>query len=195
MFIRNTIIVLLCLFLFIPDNPAQTVVRVVEELILIDTDQGLGVIGDTLGVFQDGQSDDSEQLAEAVIVRFQDGHTAAKLISGQIDAVQDGDIVQRIEEPNHLETAVIINVVKDYILLDTDLSFQRGVKFQVFRGEAATPVTIGEIQFEMIKNGKMVARAVHRTPGTAIQKGDWIILNHIVDSVDIDGYFFESFNP
>ena len=194
MFIRNTIIVLLCLFLFIPDNPAQNIVRVVQELILIDTDQDLGVRGDTLAVFQEVQSD-SKQLAEAVIVRFQDGHTAAKLISGQIDAVQDGDIVQRIEEPNHLETAVIINVVKDYILLDTDLSFQRGVKFQVFRGEAATPVTIGEIQFEMIKNGKMVARVVHRTPGTAIQKGDWIILNHIVDSVDIDGYFFESFNP
>ena len=73
---------------------AQQIVKIIKQYALIDTDQGIGDIGDRVSVYRH-TSGSSEYVGRVVLLKFKDGKAACKIIEGQ---VRIGDVVKTADD-------------------------------------------------------------------------------------------------
>lgn len=73
---------------------AQQIVKIIKQYALIDTDQGIGDIGDRVSVYRN-TSGGSEYAGRVVLLKFKDGKAACKIIEGQ---VRIGDIIKTADD-------------------------------------------------------------------------------------------------
>ena len=73
---------------------AQQIVKIIKQYALIDTDQGIGEIGDRVSVYRH-TSGSSEYAGRVVLLKFKDGKAACKIIEGQ---VRIGDVIKTADD-------------------------------------------------------------------------------------------------
>ena len=185
------------------NSEAQKIIRRVNAYILIDTDAGIGKIGDDVRIRR-ASSEGAVTVGTARLVKFQDGKAAARIIEeARSYVIGIGDFVEsaKIEEvskvADNVQTDdkamyVIFRVVSGYALIDGDTGFGRiNDVVQVRRRSEGGVMDVGSVRLVKAKNGMMAAKIVDEAPSSKIRVGDFIV--HRMTEVDIDTYFFEGF--
>ncbi len=206
---------LLSLIVFALPLKAQTIERKVGKYILIDTDKNLGSVKDTLYIMRTDRNKKIE-VGKAVIVKFNQGKTAAALKSGE---AKTGDAVSRMNlkqienmrasfESDHRSYYQIIKLYKGYVLIGPNSPFSQPNKTLVVKRN--TPfgyIDVGSVKVIKTQNGNTAAKIVNEISPYSIEKGDVVsgklVSNgkNVIDvfnsdiSEDIDYYFFGPYNP
>lgn len=192
-------ICLLILLISFTSLSSQTVEKIIQNYILIDTDQGLGKIGDSIQIIRQSEGKTVE-IGTAQIVRFHDGKTAAEASLEDISRIQIGDRVQKNPDaPEELQIPVL-RIVQDMVLLDGGLSLQKNTPLEVYRLTNDGYQKIGMLSFVMLRESKMVGKIMETLPGQEIKPGDRVIIQTdekpskpFDPDLDIDKYFFQNF--
>lgn len=177
----------------------QTVEKIIQNYILIDTDHGLGKVGDSIHVLRQ-QGYKTVEIGTARIIRFQEGKTAAEVSADDIGRIQIGDRVQKdLSAPEGLQIPVL-RVIQDMVLLDGRLSLKENTPLEVYRMTDDGYQKIGTLSFVMVREGKMVGKIIETLPGQEIKPDDRVVIqttrsssNPIDTDLDIDTYFFGDF--
>lgn len=180
---------------------SQTVVRIVKNYVLIDTDRGIGALGDRIRIHR---STDGGLFEVGVVelVRFQNGLAAGKIVEQRGSArIRVGDVVVRNQTSTRFEQPVtdqqdrinnIIRVVSKYVLIDSDSGMGRiDDVLDVRRWVEDAFVVIGKIRLLRFSGGKAAAKIIREIPPYRIMIGDVIMIaDH---ELDIDTYYLDDF--
>ncbi len=194
---------------------AQIIERKVGKYILINTDKNLGSVKDTLYIMRTDRNKKTE-VGKAVIVKFNQGKTAAALKTGD---AKTGDAVSRMNykqienmrasfETSRESYYQIVKLYKGYVLIGPNSPFSQSNKTLVVKRN--TPfgyIDVGSVKVIKTQNGNTAAKILNEISPYNIEKGDVVsgklISNgkNVIDvfsgdiSEDIDYYFFGPYNP
>lgn len=193
----------------------QTIERKMGQYILIDTDINLGSVKDTLYVMKIHRNMKKE-VGKAVIVKFNQGKTAALMKAGQAEV---GDKVSKLSL-THMESISksvdlhkqsyfsIQKVFKGYVLIGPGATFSKGNQTLIVkRNTQFGYIDIGTVNVIKTQNGKTAAKIIREISPYKIEQGD-VVLGKTVSSEknvidvlsgelidDIDYYFFGPYDP
>ncbi len=193
---------------------AQKIEKILRQYILVDTNQNLGGIGDTLYVMT-GQGPSATTIGKAVIIKFQAGKTAARIVHGNM---RPGYFVSRVSErdkdtirksfSDNKQYFNVQRVVSGYVLIGPNAPFdKKGKSLVVKRKTPFGYIDIGTVKVVKNQNGLVAAQVVNEINPYSIQKGDLVPGKNVAQSrdvldvlnaefsEDIDYYFFGPYHP
>lgn len=183
----------------------QTVIKMVSGYVLLDTDYGIGKKGKTIEVFR--HSGGSEfSVGKVKILRLQKGLCAAKIIEEAAPyRIRLGDFVHAkapkikkkakpVQPRGEPSVLPVIKVVQDYALLKGDVKGHGvGTQFTVHRKTRSRVLDVGTVTVYKVVEGKTVCRITSHTRPFHVLKGDFVKLPALLETDDVDYYFFGEF--
>lgn len=186
---------------------SQKIIRVAKDLVLIDTDQGIGRVGDERAVYRLVDSKVRE-IGTLQLLRFQNGRAAARII--HLDRkfnIKIGDLltppVQTLwtppPEPHDPvlqgRQYIIEKVVSGFALVSGAQGIGRvGEELHVSRIIKGKTVPVGTLKIIKFSSGKTATQIIQESSKYSIQPGDFI-LKLEKKQPDLDTYFYDTFQP
>ncbi|MCK5148785.1 hypothetical protein KAR48_18675 [bacterium] len=191
--------VLLCFTSFLQ---AQNVIRKVSAYVLLDTDAGIGRIGESIDIYRKSGGQ-SFVVGKIKLVLFKNNLAAGKIIeevapykirindyvhaTKLAKASRQWPVAVRSEMP-------VINVVMEWVLLNGDLGYGAiGQRYAVYRKGRSGNVKVGSMEIVRIKNGRTICKIIKQNRSKPIRKSDFVLLEDVDGSDDLDYYFFGEF--
>lgn len=190
-------------------SSAQNVINILREYVVIDTDVGIGQIGKTVQI-QRRTHQGVVEVGTVRLLKFHEGKAAAKIVKEiKPFRIKIGDFVKDQNEsedftrqskeflqPDQGKIYSIIRVVSGYALIKTDDEIgKKDDVVQIHRKTDQGTVGVGTAKLIKSKKGLLVAKIVNEVNHFHIQVGDFVNSSDVEKEIDIDYYFFDSFQP
>lgn len=185
----------------------QLVAKRIDAYILIDTDKGLGGIGDTISVFRITEGS-LETIGTVTIVRFSRGMTAAKVLQEGARKIGKNDFVSTPATQPYIagmkqssrqdnETRILLRN-REYALAMADRSLGNpGDVLTVTRFINNALLRVGRVRIVKFVNGKAALKIIEEYAPYRISKDD--VLTHSQkrttgdETMDVDYYYYGAF--